>query len=306
MAIMFIPPENKRCANARAWVPGSAGEFVQGVLDGEHRLVSCPIDHRVCAEIFLPGRGPATAPPSLCYTKTRQALAMLLAADDPAPETIDFRIRNRLPRGIGMASSTADIVAVTAALQAALGRSVHAPQLARLAAAIEPSDSIMFEGLALINPRNGELIRRLGQPPPMRVLLLDPGGRVDTLGFNLRRDASGHNISASSTEAIGLLAAGVADRDLAAIGRAASLSARAQQVFLRHHLLETAEDLARKVGAFGVNVAHSGTLVGLLLPDDPERAHYAGQRARRLRGLKRLRCYQVIGGGFRIETDQTG
>ena len=47
-----------------------------------------------------------------------------------------------------------------------------------------PSDSSLFPGLALWDHRHGHVYEDLGAPPALMVVVLDPGGAVDTLAFN--------------------------------------------------------------------------------------------------------------------------
>jgi L-threonine kinase len=102
------------------------------------------------------------------------------------------------------------------------------------------------------------------------VLVLDPGGQVDTLAYNrevteraLRPCAPAHR------EALALLQAGLTEGDWNQVGQGATLSAQTQQAILSSPWLEAALDLARGLGALGVCRAHSGTLLGVLL--DPAR-----------------------------------
>ncbi len=127
-----------------------------------------------------------------------------------------------------MGSSTADIGATLYALGWAVGRQLAASEVARLALQVEPSDSSLFPGLALWDHRHGQRYEDLGAVPPLIVLVLDPGGEVDTLAFNrldhrqmLRQLASQHQ------EAFVLLRQGLQQGNPEAIGAAATLSATA-------------------------------------------------------------------------------
>ena len=56
--------------------------------------------------------------------------------------------------------------------------------------------------------------------------------------------------------------------------------------------------LAKDAGALGVNVAHSGTVIGLLFDADAERITWAAHSARqRLPEIVAIHDCQIIGGG---------
>ena len=84
------------------------------------------------------------------------------------------------------------------------------------------------------------------------------------------------------------------------VGHAATLSAQAHQAILFKPTLDHALALSQAVGAVGVCIGHSGTVIGILL--DPARTE-AGEAARRiaprLQGLELLAVTRVVDGGVR-------
>jgi len=170
----------------RVAVPGACGELVQGTLDGEQPfLISCPIDRFSVAEVELTSeRRGWSCPPDT--PKSVTALQAMLARLGHTEMGGQLRIRSDLPRAKGMASSTADIAATVYALAEALGEGVEPWEVARIALSVEPSDSLMFPGLALFDHRSGQVYEDLGPAPPLEVVVLDFGGTVDTLAYNRR------------------------------------------------------------------------------------------------------------------------
>jgi L-threonine kinase len=136
------------------------------------------------------------------------------------------------------------------------------------------------------------------------VVVLDPGGVVDTLAFNqldhrevLRQLAPRHQA------AFTLLREGLQQGNLEAIGVAATLSAGAHQAILANPLLEPILALARDVKALGVCRAHSGTLLGLLL--DPKEADVPAITAlatRRFAPAVTVCSRPLVSGGLRLLT----
>jgi L-threonine kinase len=169
---------------------------------------------------------------------------------------------------------------------------------------VEPSDSSLFPGLALWDHRYGHVYEDLGTPPALTVIVVDPGGVVDTLAFN-QLDHRGvlRQLALQHREAFALLRQGLQQHNLEAIGAAATLSARAHQAILANPLLETTLALARNVSALGVCRAHSGTLLGLLLdPQDADIPAITALTARRFAPTVTVFSRPLVSGGLRLLT----
>ncbi|MCY4114467.1 MAG: GHMP kinase [Chloroflexi bacterium] len=285
-------------ARGTAWAPGTCGELAQGELDGTIAMVTCPIDLGSTATVELSdgsGRvdGPAHAP------KARRAVALTLEFLGRRDLDARLYLETALPRAKGMASSTADVAAAIGATAAGLSASIDPRQQAKLALAVEPSDGVMLPGIALFDHRGGRMARSLGQPPAMRVLALEFADEVDTEAFNAVDRRAEHRSHASRfREALDLITAGLAEGDAQPIGEGATLSSLANQAVLPKPQLASVLDLAQAAGAVGVNVAHSGTVLGLLFAADADRINWAERQAwARLPGLVAVHDSRVIGGG---------
>jgi len=202
-----------------------------------------------------------------------------------------------------MASSTADITAAVFATAAVLGEPLKWAEVGRLACQVEPSDSVFLPGLSCFTYRSGNRIRLLGSPPPLAMLVLDPGGAVDTVAFNAHMDfRSLRQIASTTGEALALLQEGVQQADGKLIAQAATLSARSFQVVSLSPLLEMAEHCARQSDAMGVVRAHSGTVFALLYPPDrPDLSQLA--RTLAVQTGCRVHLRQLISGGVQVEPE---
>jgi L-threonine kinase len=282
---------------ARVALPATCGELVQGTLDGVPCLVSCPIGRYGVAEVRLRS-GPGWDVPSDAPKSAAALRAGLVHLGQPE-QGGQLRLTSDLPRSRGYGSSTADVGATIYALGQALGQPLAAAEVARLAVGVEPSDSTLFPGLALFDHRDGSFYQELGPAPPLVVMVLDPGGEVDTLAFNrLDHRAALGRLASQHLEAFTLLREGLKRGDWPALGQAATLSARAHQAILPDPLLEPGLALARALGALGICRAHSGTLLGLLL--DPARADVSAAMAfvtRHLSDEVAVNCYPLVDGG---------
>lgn len=295
---------DKKAAIAR--LPATCGELVQGTLDGIRCLVSCPIDrYSRCQIELVPGTGwdaPADAPKSLA------ALRAALNDHHYAQWGGRLRLDSNIPRARGYGSSTADIGATLNALGLAAGRPFGAETVAKLAVGVEPSDSTLFPGLSLFAHRDGGFHRALGPTPALKVLVLDPGGRIDTVAFNrINHGDQLDRLIPQHRGAFDLLLQGLSGGDWQALGRAATLSATVHQEILHSSLLDSALRLARDVGALGVCRAHSGTLLGLLL--DPARADVPACTAyvsRRLTAKVSVSPQSLVDGGPRFGMEDHG
>ncbi|MFF6888405.1 GHMP kinase [Streptomyces sp. NPDC012421] len=180
-----------------------------------------------------------------------------------------LRLSGAVPLGLGMGSSTSDVLAAVRAVADAYGLRLDPGTTARLAVRAErASDPLMLDADArtvLFAQREGRVLEVFGPAlPPLLVVgcLLGGGAPVDTLALP----------AAAPTEADlrayallrDRLRRAVTDGDAALLGRVATASARRAQHVLRQPEFEVLVALARRTGAVGVQIAHSGCVAGVL------------------------------------------
>lgn len=249
----------------RARAPGTCGELVQGQFKtGVDFLVTFPVDiwSDVRVEIQPASRVIEVFP--IDRVKTRLAVRHTLDMLSYTRIGARVQISSDIPVGKGMASSTADIVAACNATAMALHQSLSPDQISAIARQVEPSDGIMYPGIVCYNHGACELIESLGTAPEIEILVVDLGGVVDTQQFNRIPKAYTLVELDEIERAYDLVAKGVEQGNLDLIGRAATASARVNQRILRKSALDDLIRIASAHDAFGLNVAHSGTVVGLL------------------------------------------
>jgi L-threonine kinase len=283
--------------------PGTCGELFQGTIDGVPCLVSCPVDRMARLQLTLGEGTGLDVPPAM--SKTRRAIESVLE-EHPFEGSIRIDRLRGLPEGKGFASSTADILAGLYAIAELSGTVLSPEQATRTALAVEPTDSIAWPGLALLDHREGRIMEFLGAPPPLAVLVVDEGGIVNTEEFN-RRDCRDilTSLAPMHREAFSLLKEGIRKGDPEETGEAASLSAEACRLVLEKPLLDKCRTLARTLGGYGVCVAHSGTLYGILLPlpllDAGEREAVLKAAMHALPEAAEIRLHTLVPGGARLE-----
>ncbi len=295
-----------RGARAAAWAPGTWGELVQGTVGGEDVLITCPVNLYTLAVAVAPaGSGPSGPAGTVAATgwQSPAARSQTAVALAQLPGAGRVRLRSRLRPGAGMGSSTADLCAALVAAAALAGTTLSPDELFRRCLQLEPTDGLMFPGIALVDHRGGGRVELLGPPPPLAILGVDPGGTVRTGDFNRRADlaAANRRKEPAVRAALDMAQAAVAAGDPAMLAAAATLSARAHQPVLANPLWETAQTLAPRCGALGLNVAHSGTVLGFLL--DARRTDLPAMRTwlqQRL-GLPVWRL-SLVGGGVTVGT----
>lgn len=242
--------------------PGSCGELAQGTIDGKNFLITCPIN--LYSEVTVRSQEGVTVNLGnkmiAAVEKTCQYLQI--------SNTFEIQLKSDLPVGKGMASSSADISAVCQGIALSAGRSLSPDEIASIALDIEPTDGIFYPGVMLFDHVKGQLRQCLGKAIPMDIVIFDVGGKIDTLDFNQRGDLNQLNFAKERQvrEALDLIAEGLTKKEVALIGKGATLSALANQKILFKPHLEEILNIALAWGAAGVNIAHSGTVLGVLFP----------------------------------------
>lgn len=243
-------------------VPGSCGELVQGTHRGTPYLITCPINLYTHVTITdkhnnISGLG----------VKSQAALKRTLDYLGKTDFDYGIALSSELPIGKGMASSSADIAAVCFAVAAAYGVELTAPEVSRIAAGIEPTDGVFFENIIRLNHMTGECLETMEEYPRLKIAVFDAGGAVDTVSFHKRTDLAELSIRNEriTDAALELIRSSSSP---SAWAEAATKSSLANQSILPKKDLSEMIKAARECGALGVNVAHSGTVIGILFSPD--------------------------------------
>ncbi len=191
-----------------------------------------------------------------------------------------------IPTGWGLGSSTADVVATVRAVAAAAGRVLPPETVARLVAtAGRASGSIMFEGaVTLFADREGRVLEVLAPAlPPLLVVGCNAGGGAGADTAQAPAQAPAQYLS-GEVEQLGYLLAmlrrALSTQNAMLLGRVATRSAAINQRF--RPLAPFAElcRIAESTGAAGVQVAHSGTVAGLVYDAADPRVRRRADRGR--------------------------
>ena len=245
--------------------PASCGEFVQGILDNEEYLSSYAIDMFSIASLEEKKEDI-----NLGYKKSRKAIEKVFEKFNiPIEESknISLDLKSNIPIGKGMASSTADIGATIKATLSILNKKLNDEEISLIASEIEPTDSIILYKNSIFNPINGSVKKYLSSFDNGRVIILEPKEILETK--IIRSNPNYLNIKLENKSIIkksfNLLEKGLENNDLKLIGEACTLSSLANENIHKKPYLNEIIEISQNMNAYGVNIAHSGTVIGILI-----------------------------------------
>jgi uncharacterized protein involved in propanediol utilization len=243
----------------------SFGELLQGMLpDGGHFLVTLPIDLHSRARFTV---SPQTRELNVWPKDSWKALdgVTALLRRYGLPLQGQLRLESDIPRGKGLASSTADLIASCRAVARCHRLPLDLDVLETILRDIEPSDGLMHEGIVAYRHREGRLLARLGPVPGLTLVTIDEGGDIPTLTHNARRLDYSETERAEYAELLIRLRSALESHDVGMLGAVATRSALLNQRILPKRWLDTITIIARETHAAGVVAAHSGTYLGIMI-----------------------------------------
>ncbi|MFF5980563.1 hypothetical protein ACFY78_17135 [Streptomyces olindensis] len=255
---------------------GTLGELYQGPLRAgpapDIAVVSFPVA-RHSRVSFTPGAAPGPPPPPL-GEKAATAARLFLEHYGLRLPPGQWSARSELRVGVGMASSTADIVATLRCLFRLFSLPYDTEVVVGVLAAIERADSVFLDEFALYLSGRHRLVRRLGTDIGFHTAFVTEPGTVDTAAVtpllleHYRRRGDAYE------RCLADLLKGFDRGDAAAVARAATTSAALSQEVLPKATFRSVLAHRERFGADGVFVAHTGCLTGYLFARRP------GSRAR--------------------------
>ncbi|MER9451625.1 hypothetical protein [Mesorhizobium sp. M0254] len=261
--------QQPRVHSSDALCCGTFGELLQGQLPvgsvprDPHFLVTMPIALFARAH-FMPITGTRSVtvyPPHKVKAK-RLAENLVIALGASGGILV---LQSELPEGKGLASSSADLVATARSIAGCFKRRIRTSLIEKLMADIEPSDGVMYPGVVAYQQRSCSLLSFLGQIPPLAIVGIDEGGTVETVDYDRRRGEISATRRAEYQELLDRAQIAIARGDTATIGKIATASALLHQKRTPKKHLNSMLKASEASGALGLIVAHSGTMIGILL-----------------------------------------
>lgn len=287
--------------------PGSCGELVQGQSEEGEFLTSYCIPLYSRASL----KKESSKKKLSHHDKAVRVLKKVFRyfGEEKALSQLSLSLASNIPRGKGMSSSSADIGAVIGACASYLDVKISAALATDFAASIEPTDSIFYREQTLIDPLSGRKLRSTGSLKEKKVLILEPPAGIETSGMRKKKDYLAHknkNINLYK-KMLEDLEEGIKENDSKLVGNSLRQSALLNQPLLCKPRLEEIFEIAEKLGAYGVNIAHSGSVIGVLMDihEDAGRYREAFTAAKITRDYGRMFCLPVIEGGIQSWREYT-
>ncbi|MEM5300190.1 GHMP kinase [Burkholderia sp. JPY481] len=271
---------------------GHHGELLQGVFESDggrlrRGLVSLPCPNLTSKARFLvDGEMQVSVSPRRCE-KARRAAELTLNTFAQTVAGGHVTINSNIAVGRGMGSSTADVVATILAVLDCLNVQTSIDRVMQIAVNAEMAcDSTLFsQNAVLFAQREGLVIEAFTNSlPNVDFISIDAAAAepVNTLTF---KPAEYSHVEIETFRSLlALLRHAINTSNLNLLGRVATASARINQRFLRKPHLDRIEEIGVRHGAIGVQVAHSGTVVGLMFdPADDRNADHIELAMRDLR-----------------------
>ncbi len=243
--------------------PGSCGELLQGWIGDSQKLVSYGIDSfsRVTVSDgnqleVLPAKVRAAAEQTLQHFSI--PLIQL--------SKIRIQVSSELPIAKGMSSSTADIAAACQAVAAYFNHEIKREEILAICLNIERTDSILFPSLTLFEQTNGSMQVVSGWCPQFYVVVLEPDQMIATeTCHSPLMEQLVYQQRKNFTQVYYRYLEAVQEHSLTKLGEAASSSAKLNQEILPKPHFSRLMDMVEQHNLLGINVAHSGSVVGLLV-----------------------------------------
>ena len=288
-------------------VPGSCGELAEGRIAGIDFHISCPIDLYTTVEI--------KSNKQVQGIKFSNNLANSAKTEKAITETLDYlqlernelnleiELKSELSAAKGMASSTADITATIIALFASLGEEIDLAVVKELALAVDPTDGVFMAGIVVFDHFQGRIKIPFGEINSIPVLIFDTGTQVDTVEFSQRTNLKVLRRAEESKirKAYKLIKRGIKQKDWQLIAQGTTMSSLANQNILFKPYLEDLISLVdNKEDVLGVNIAHTGSLIGVLLRNEANDEKILEEIRNKIPKLKYLLKTRIINGGAKI------
>lgn len=180
-----------------------------------------------------------------------------------------WHFNSDLQVGRGMASSTADIVAVLRCASNTLEQPLHVDDITKVLSQIERSDSVFLDQMSIFSSSAHQVIRTFNSTPPLYALYMHEDNTVETEGTkSILTDYYRDNFACYRTLYLQAESA-FAKADAKRICYASSRSAELSQAILPKQHYGTLLKSKAECMADGIITAHTGSIIGYLYCQKP-------------------------------------
>lgn len=249
------------------------GEIAQGAISpGKPFLVSNLLSSHFCTTTYLT---PQEISQTALEEKSLRAYQLFLnrykISGHSVPEEPAIKIwqESNIPKGKGLSSSSADVVGVLAALNTFFNHPFTEGDLYKMAAEVDPTDAVLSPALTVFNQSKGEVVTTLQSIPYSLIFFdSDPYCSVDTVQFT-RNKIYTHQDYRFYNQMLENLITAANKGDITSYLFWTTQSAVYNQKFLTKKYLNKLVSFALSKD-LGVFAAHSGTVMGLVIPYTPD------------------------------------
>lgn len=259
--------------------PASCGEIFQGFIGEDEFLASYIIPLYSTAELVedINGYNSFDNPRVKIFERKNKKADLakkktLEYFGVPANEADKLKIviNSDVPIGKGLSSSTADIGAAIGACAAYLNKEISPDLASRIALSIEATNTNFYKESMIFNSVTGDKREVLGNIENTKVMILIPDGRVNTQELRMRENYA--QIKKRNEPKIRVCyeetVKAFQTKNYAKLGEIGIESALLNETLIRKLFLSEIIEIALVNNAYGINIAHSGTAIGILMRDD--------------------------------------
>ncbi|MBS4750706.1 kinase [Granulicatella sp. zg-ZJ] len=232
---------------------GSCGELFQGVYDDEEYLLSYNIDKKSIVTVS------SSTTTSIILPKIQEIKDLVYPKD-----MFHITRKTSLPVGKGCSSSTADMISALYGMSLLKQEKLSMETLSSLCSKVEPTDSVAFKHWTVINPLTAKPLFETHWKPELYVYMLEPIETVNTVGL-IRMSQSNVYDKQHSKELFTLFQKACQEKSLSLLSHVALESALLNDRRLPKPYLKDIIAFVKNYQLLGINIAHSGTVVGILL-----------------------------------------
>ncbi|APF28133.1 hypothetical protein NPD7_2126 [Clostridium sporogenes] len=238
--------------------PGSFGEILQGNLGEKPVLVSSPINLYTYVRLFE-SKKEKKFYRNIKANKFIKNILIDWEYEDYI-NTIHIEINSKIPRGKGLASSTADICATYKCLTKLFKKNYSIEELQKHCLNIEPTDSIIFNEFTLFDYKKGSFKEELGPYIKFYILVFEGNRIINTLDFNnknLKKMSSIEDLIPDLKESI-------EKRNIKNISQISEESIKRNFHRLTYDYFNIVKEYKNKTGGLGIIGCHSGDALGIV------------------------------------------
>lgn len=247
--------------------PASCGELVQGIVGNKRFVCSYAID---CFTYITVRINEHLDEPLTLPKKSAKAVELVKemsgGVSNDLWDQLDIQIDNRIPYEKGMGSSTADLAALSIALFE-LFEIPWTPQIIiQLLTRIEATDSIVYPELSMMNPDTGEKMAYFKQDQYYAVACLIPEENIYTQGI-ISKYAERKDNQLAYEDLFKQSLVAFEHSSIDELINVAEISAMLNESIVTKPYLKALLKLSRHEGIKGLNISHTGTVIGIIYDD---------------------------------------